>query len=140
MSHFLVLGAGKMGIVLAKGLIESDSKNKVTLMDIDSKQLERASEFIKNKRLSLLQRNIEDKKHRDEIFEGNLIWEYEEAFEISMKEAELKERQKKEHKIEIPFILEKDLDRIHQEKNMLHVVLKNRTGDEEVKKQIEFRL
>jgi len=140
MSHFLVLGAGKMGIVLAKGLIESNSKNKVTLMDIDSKQLERASEFIKNKRLSLLQRNIEDKKHRDEIFEGNLIWEYKEAFEISMKEAELKERQKKEYKIEIPFILEKDLDRIHQEKNMLHVVLKNRTGDEEVKKQIEFRL
>lgn len=73
-------------------------------------------------------------------FESNLIWEYEEAFEISMKEDELKDRQKKKYKIEIPFILEKDLDRLHQGKNMLHVVLKNRTGGDESKKAMEFRL
>jgi len=70
MGRFLVLGAGKMGIVLAKDLIESDSKNKVTLVDIDSKQLEKASEFINSERLIPFQRNIEDKKQRDEIFNG----------------------------------------------------------------------
>ncbi|MGB2763652.1 MAG: hypothetical protein WBC02_07535 [Candidatus Aminicenantaceae bacterium] len=34
MSHFLVMGAGKMGGVLAKDLIESDTQNRVTLVDI----------------------------------------------------------------------------------------------------------
>ena len=57
-----------------------------------------------------------------------------------MKEDELKDGQKEKYKIEIPFILEKDLDRLHQGKNMLHVVLKNRTGGDESKKAMEFRL
>ena len=41
MSHFLVLGAGKMGIVLAKDLIEVDYRNNVTLVDISLKHLKR---------------------------------------------------------------------------------------------------
>lgn len=73
-------------------------------------------------------------------FENKLIWEYEEAFEIAMTEAELKERQNKMYKIEIPFILEEDLARLRQGKVMLHAVLKNRTGDEESKKVMEFPL
>jgi len=73
-------------------------------------------------------------------FECSLVWEYEEAFEIAIKEDELKDRQKKEYKIEIPFILDKDLDRLRQGKNLLHAVLKNRTGGEELKKKMEFRL
>ena len=73
-------------------------------------------------------------------FEGNIIWEYEEPFEISMKEEELKERQKKKFEIEIPFILEKDLGRLRQEKGLFHVVLKNRTGGGELKKVVEFKL
>jgi len=70
MSHFLVLGAGKMGIVLAKDLIESDSKNRVTLVDISLKHLKQAADFIKSRRLISLQRDIEEKKHRYEILEG----------------------------------------------------------------------
>jgi GWxTD domain-containing protein len=73
-------------------------------------------------------------------FEGNLIWEFEEPFEISMKEEELKERQKEKYGIEIPFILEKGLDRLRQEKGLFHVVLKNRTGGGELKKVVEFKL
>jgi GWxTD domain-containing protein len=73
-------------------------------------------------------------------FEDNLVWEYGEPFEIEMKEEELKERQKKNYKIEIPFILEKDLDKLRQEKGLFLVVLKNRTGGGELKKVMEFKL
>jgi lysine 6-dehydrogenase len=64
------MGAGKMGIVLAKDLIESDNKNKVTLVDISSKQLEKAKKFIGSKRLILLQKDLEKEKQRQEIFKG----------------------------------------------------------------------
>ncbi|MCP2605255.1 saccharopine dehydrogenase NADP-binding domain-containing protein [Candidatus Aminicenantes bacterium AH-873-B07] len=70
MRNFLVMGAGKMGIVLAKDLVDSDSKNKVTLVDISPTQLNKAEKFIKSERLFLLQRNIEDEKQRETIFEG----------------------------------------------------------------------
>jgi lysine 6-dehydrogenase len=70
MRNFLVMGAGKMGVVLAKDLIDSDPRNKVTLVDISSQQLNKAQKFIKSERLYLLQRDIEDKKQRETVFEG----------------------------------------------------------------------
>ncbi len=69
MKKFLVLGAGKMGIVLAKDLVESESQNKVTVVDISSEQLNKARKFIQSRRLVVLQRDMEDEKHRVEIFE-----------------------------------------------------------------------
>ena len=72
--------------------------------------------------------------------EGNLIWEYEEAFEIAIKEDELKEKQNKMYEMEIPLILEKDLERLRQGKNLLHALIINRTGGEDLKKVMEFRL
>lgn len=70
MRRFLVMGAGKMGIVLAKDLIESDNRNKVTLVDISSKRLQKAKEFIKSERLILLKKDVEKEKQRQDIFEG----------------------------------------------------------------------
>jgi lysine 6-dehydrogenase len=70
MSRYLVIGAGKMGIVLANDLIESDNQSKVTLVDISSKQLQRAKEFIGSERLIPLQRDVEEEGQRREIFEG----------------------------------------------------------------------
>ena len=70
MNHFLVLGAGKMGTVLAKDLIESDSQHKVTLVDVSNEHLKRASEFIQSERLSLLQRDVEEGRQMEEIFKG----------------------------------------------------------------------
>ncbi len=70
MNHFLVLGAGKMGAVLAKDLIESDSQNKVTLLDVNNEHLSYASEFIRSERLSLLQRDVEEGRQLEEIFKG----------------------------------------------------------------------
>ena len=72
--------------------------------------------------------------------EGNLIWEYEEAFAIAIKEDELKEKQNKMYEMEIPLILEKDLERLRQGKNLLHALIINRTGGEDLKKVMEFRL
>lgn len=73
-------------------------------------------------------------------FEGKKVWEYEDAFEISMKEDELKERYNKNYKIEISFILEKDLERLRQGKNLIQAIVTNRAGDEKLKKVMEFRL
>ena len=70
MAHYLVLGAGKMGVVLAKDLIESDHGCRVTLVDIDFERLGLATEFIGNDRLIPLQRDIEDENQRMEVMEG----------------------------------------------------------------------
>lgn len=72
--------------------------------------------------------------------EGSLIWEYEEAFAIAITEDELREKQKKMYEMEIPLILEKDLERLRQGKNLLQVRIINRTGGEKLKKVMEFRL
>ena len=70
MVNYLVMGAGKMGVVLAKDLIESDPECQVTLADIDFERLGRAAEFIGSDRVVPLQRDIEDQKQRMEVMEG----------------------------------------------------------------------
>lgn len=70
MSHFLVLGAGKMGVVLAKDLIESDTDSRVTLVDKSSDQLEHASTFIRSERLFPVQRDMEAEEQRKKMIEG----------------------------------------------------------------------
>ena len=70
MNRFLVLGAGKMGLVLAKDLIESEPDFTVTLVDVDFNALTRAKEFIHSDRLETVQRDIEDKEQRDEVING----------------------------------------------------------------------
>jgi len=70
MSHFLVLGAGKMGLVMAKDLIDSEPAFKISLVDVDFDALKRAREFIGSDRLETLQRDVEDKDQRDEVIKG----------------------------------------------------------------------
>jgi lysine 6-dehydrogenase len=70
MSHFLVMGAGKMGIVLASDLIESNAQNEVTLIDISSDHLKQASEIIQSDRLSPFRIDVEDEGQIKTIFEG----------------------------------------------------------------------
>lgn len=70
MSHFLVLGAGKMGIVLAKDLLESDAQNRVTLVDIDPDHLKHASGIIQSDRLFPLPGDVEDEELTEKIFKG----------------------------------------------------------------------
>lgn len=70
MAHYLVMGAGKMGVVLAKDLIESDPECSVTLVDIDFDRLGKATKFIESDRVIPLQRDIEDEGQRLEVMEG----------------------------------------------------------------------
>jgi len=70
MPKFLVLGAGKMGVVLAKDLILSSDQNIVTLVDVDFERLKRARDFIASERLVPLQRNIENKGQREGLVKG----------------------------------------------------------------------
>ena len=70
MVHYLVMGAGKMGVVLAKDLIESDPDCRVTLVDIDFDRLGLATKFIGSDRVVPLQRDIEDENQRMEVMEG----------------------------------------------------------------------
>lgn len=72
--------------------------------------------------------------------ENVLFWEYRNSYEVAMDEAELKEKKGKKYQIEVPFTLEKDLSRLRQGKNMLHALLKNKTGGEDLKKVMEFNL
>lgn len=73
MRHYLVLGAGKMGLVMAKDLVESETDFKVTLVDADFDALKRAREFIDSDKLETLQRDIEDKEQRDEVIKDKDI-------------------------------------------------------------------
>lgn len=73
-------------------------------------------------------------------FEDNLIWKYEEAFEIAAKDEELGELKGKRYKIEIPFSLNQDIAGLRLGKNLLYAVVRNRTGNEEAKKVMEFKI
>ncbi len=67
-----------------------------------------------------------------------LYWEYKDSFEISIKEDELKEKQKASFSREIPFVLEDNLEKLRRGKNTFHIRLKNLTGNEELKKSMEI--
>ena len=70
--------------------------------------------------------------------EGRLIWDYDDVYEVKLRESALKEKQREKYKIEVPYTIEGDIAGLRQEKSKLHALLKNRTGDEELKKVIEF--
>ena len=72
--------------------------------------------------------------------DSNIIWEHEEAFPITIKVDEPGGIKGKKYKIEIPFILNKDISRLRQEKILLYAVVRNRSGNDEAKKVMELRL
>jgi len=69
----------------------------------------------------------------------HLIWDYRGSLDIEIKETELSELSKN-HIFEIPFVLEQNLKRLQQGKNFFTVFLRNQTGDEEMKKVVDFIL
>lgn len=72
--------------------------------------------------------------------EGVLIWEYEGSYKIETDEEELKKIKNKSYRIEISFIIEVDVDKLYQGKSLLHALLINRTGGEELRKVMEFKI
>jgi GWxTD domain-containing protein len=71
-------------------------------------------------------------------FDKTIIWEHKQTFEIEMAEDELKNMKDKNYRIEIPLVLKEKLDKVSQGKNLMQILLKNRTGGEELKKVMEL--
>jgi len=69
---------------------------------------------------------------------GQFVWEYEDSFKIEIDEKDLGENKEKNFKIEVPFLLEKDVGRLFQGKNKLFATLKNKTGEDEQKKVLDI--
>ena len=71
---------------------------------------------------------------------NRILWEYEDAIVVRIDEIELQRKSQQKHTLKIPFSLEEDLGRLGKGKNLLRILLKNRTGGEEAKKVKELKL
>lgn len=72
--------------------------------------------------------------------EDNIIWSYENAYEVASRDEELSELKGKKYKIKIPFILNQISTGLPPGKNLLYAVVRNRTGNEEAKKVMEVKM
>jgi GWxTD domain-containing protein len=70
--------------------------------------------------------------------EKKTIWEHKDSITISLAEEELKDKKNAKYAVEIPLILDKELERLAQGKNTLHIWMKNNTGNEELRKVMDF--
>lgn len=107
-----------------EGIIEIDIPYKIIWFNAESDILK-----------TILDVRLELKDSKD-----NIVWRHEEAFEIAVKDEEPGGMKGKKYKIEIPLILNQDLTTLRMGKNLLYVVVRNRTGNEEVKKVMEFKM
>jgi len=71
---------------------------------------------------------------------GGTFWREEKEFQISIKEEELPGLEKDSYLIEIPLVLEGNLDALRDGKNMLTVNVQNSTEGEELRKAVRFTL
>jgi len=73
--------------------------------------------------------------------QNKVVWQCKDSSEIKLNEAELEEKTGKSHLIEIPFSFDQEsqLTTLRAGKNMLSVNLKNKTGNESLKKSVEFK-
>lgn len=67
-------------------------------------------------------------------------WQYKNSYNVAMTAEQLKANQNSKYKIEIPFAVDQDVEAFRQGKNKIQVVLKNKTGKEELRKVAEFSL
>ncbi len=67
-----------------------------------------------------------------------VLWQDKDSFEISIKEGDLKEKQKASFSREIPFVIVGNLERLRQGKSTFHIRLKNLAGNEELRKSMEI--
>lgn len=115
-----------------KNIIDKNRIEGTVYIDIPYKDLWFNAEEAKLKAILSVQLDLID-------FENNTIWEHAESLELILTDAELQERKEKKYSIEVPVNLKVDLDRLRQGKSLLHAVVKNLTGDQEMKKVMEFR-
>ncbi len=66
--------------------------------------------------------------------EDYLVWEYKNSYKVEIDETDLEANEENNFKIEVPFVLEKDVDKLFKGQNKLFATLKNKTGGDEQKK------
>lgn len=72
--------------------------------------------------------------------EGKTYWESKASIPVKTTEEELKAKMKSSIRKEIPFVFDKDLDRLRKGKNQFWILIKNATGDESLRKSLAFTL
>lgn len=72
--------------------------------------------------------------------ENTLHWSNKSSYDLILTEAELRGNQNAAYGIEIPFVVERDIAALRQGKNKIQVILRNKTGKEELRKVAEFSL
>jgi len=72
--------------------------------------------------------------------EGNTVWKHQDLFSIAVTEQQLKEKRNLRYKKDIPLILENELERLGRGRDTLHIWVKNRTGGDELRKVMDFKI
>jgi GWxTD domain-containing protein len=72
--------------------------------------------------------------------EGKVFWERKESIPVKTTEEELKVKMKDKVRKEIPFVFDKDLDKLRKGKNQMTILMKNSTGNESQRKSQAFTL
>jgi len=72
--------------------------------------------------------------------EDTLVWENESSYEIRTNEEELQQKTKQQYKIEVPFTLAEQIDRLRIGKNKIVAILTNKTGNHKLRKVRTFSL
>jgi GWxTD domain-containing protein len=77
-----------------------------------------------------------------ELLDANdtLVWEHRDTVKLEIEETTLEQDKGKKHRIEIPFIIDQGVDRLHKGANKFFLLLINQTGDVRLKKFREFKL
>jgi GWxTD domain-containing protein len=71
---------------------------------------------------------------------GTVLWEGGGDFPLSLEERELTENRTRRFRMEFPFLIDRDLDRLKTQKLRLEVSVKSTTEGEELKKAVSFQL
>jgi GWxTD domain-containing protein len=71
---------------------------------------------------------------------GTTLWETQGTFPLSLEEKALTENRKSRFRMEFPFRLDKDIDRLRTQKLRMDVSVKSTTEGEELKKAVSFQL
>ena len=71
---------------------------------------------------------------------GTVLWEGQGSFPLSLEERELTGNRTRRFRMEFPFAVERDLDRLKDEKLRLEVTVRSAAEGEELKKAIAFQL
>ncbi len=116
-----------------KTLVEEDKVEGMIHIDVPYANLWFKEE--ENKLKTTLDIHLELKNEK-----GIIVWKKNESFKVETDEEKLKVNKRKRFKIEIPFVLEKNVNKLRKGKNRIFVTLRNRTGGDEMKKVMDFNI